>query len=302
MERKMNMPCICLIGFGEVGQILCAEFNAKGQSNLTVWDILLSDPQSIPSRGLKDNNLTASVDAKSAVAKADIIISAVTAAETINVAIDAVSRIKDGAWFLDLNSVSPGMKQSAARIINDAGGRYVEGALMAPIAPKRIATSMLLGGLCAEEFVAIATDIGFSGARHFSSCYGKASAAKMCRSVMVKGVESLLTESLLAARHYGVEDTVIKSLSNLFPGPEWRTLSHYMISRSLEHGKRRAEEMREAAQTVLEAGIEPHMSLACANRQDWSATQKFAASETSLEPMLDAIISTIELEEETLPC
>jgi len=110
---------------------------------------------------------------------------------------------------------------------------------------------------------------------------------------MIKGVEALLTESLLSARRYGVESTVLESLGNLFPGMDWPTLSAYMISRSLQHGRRRAEEMREVAVTVRDAGIDPHMSLAIASRQDWAATHASAAAIQPLESMLDAILTTI---------
>ena len=79
----------------------------------------------------------------------------------------------------------------------------------------------------------------------------------MCRSVIVKGLEALLAESLLTARRHGVEEAVLASLPDLFPVGDWRKLARYMISRSLQHGRRRAEEMREAARTVAEAGVEP---------------------------------------------
>ena len=72
---------------------------------------------------------------------------------------------------------------------------------------------------------------------------------------------------------------------------DWSTLARYMISRSLIHGRRRAEEMREVAQTVHEAGLQPHMSAACAQRQDWAASFRDAASIKDLEPMLDAVLS-----------
>ena len=99
------------------------------------------------------------------------------------------------------------------------------------------------------------SSLGFTGASVFAREVGKASAAKMCRSVMVKGMEALLTESLLTARRHGVEETVLASLKDLFPAADWRKLAQYMISRSLIHGKRRAEEMREVAQTVKNAGL-----------------------------------------------
>jgi 3-hydroxyisobutyrate dehydrogenase-like beta-hydroxyacid dehydrogenase len=117
------------------------------------------------------------------------------------------------------------MKRTVASIVDGAGARYVEGAVMSPIGPKRIASPILLGGAHAEDFLKLARPLGFAGASVFAREVGRASAAKMCRSVMVKGMEALLTESLLAARRHGVEATVLESLQNLFPAADWRKLA-----------------------------------------------------------------------------
>jgi 3-hydroxyisobutyrate dehydrogenase-like beta-hydroxyacid dehydrogenase len=217
------------------------------------------------------------------------VISAVTAAQTLAAAQSVVDGLSKGAVFLDLNSASPGMKRQAADAVAASGGRYVEAAVMSPVPPKRLATSMLLGGPHAQAVLPHLKELGFEGARFFSSETGRASAAKMCRSVIVKGMEALLSESLLTARAYDVEEVVLASLEDLFPGPDWRELSRYMISRTLEHGTRRAEEMREVARTVSEAGLEPHMSAAAAERQDWAPQFAGALDQTELDGMLDAI-------------
>jgi 3-hydroxyisobutyrate dehydrogenase-like beta-hydroxyacid dehydrogenase len=107
---------------------------------------------------------------------------------------------------------------------------------------------------------------------------------------MIKGLEALLTESLLAARHYGVEDVVLASLKDQFPAGDWPQIARYMITRSLQHGRRRAEEMREVARTVMEAGIDPFMSRACADRQDWAAAHFTASEHGQLAGMLDALL------------
>jgi 3-hydroxyisobutyrate dehydrogenase-like beta-hydroxyacid dehydrogenase len=164
---------------------------------------------------------------------------------------------------------------------------------MSPIAPKGIASPILLGGPHARAFLPVGRSLGFEGAEVFSEVIGRASAAKMCRSVMIKGMEALLTEALLAARRYGVENAVLTSLGNLLPVGDWPTRSRYMISRSLQHGRRRAAEMREVAVTVREAGIEPWMSAACAERQDWAAGHAAALNGDSLETLLDAILATV---------
>ena len=286
-------PPICLIGFGEVGQTLATDLRDRGHVNLVAWDTLFSDERSGPSRAAAAGLAKATGDVHAALATAELVICAVTAAQCVDAARSAAPHLSRGAYFVDLNSVAPQTKLRAAAIIAARGGRYVEAAVMAPIGPKRIATPILLGGPHAIEFQSLAHALGFTGMRAFSSDIGKASAAKMCRSVMVKGIEALLAESLLSARRYGVEDTVLESLDNLFPGLDWPTLGGYMISRSLQHGRRRAEEMREVAVTVRDAGIEPHMSLAIAARQDWAAAYSTSAGIQPLAPMLDSILTTI---------
>ena len=279
---------IALIGFGEVGQILADDLAKAGVKHVAAYDILFEDSDSIPSRAIRGCGVLKVGDALEAVRGCQLVVSAVTAASDLDAAKSVASALMDGAFYLDLNSASPGMKRQAAEIIQAAGGRYVEAAVMTPFPPRRIASPMLLGGPHAETFLARAEPLGFR-ATVFSHDVGKASAAKMCRSVIVKGMESLLMESLVTARRHGVEDTVLASLSDLLPVGDWKRLARYMISRSLEHGVRRAEEMREVARTVGEAGLSPLMSIATAERQEIAARSKSALKASDLGQLLDAV-------------
>jgi 3-hydroxyisobutyrate dehydrogenase-like beta-hydroxyacid dehydrogenase len=292
----MSIQRICLLGFGEVGQILAADFQAAGVTHISAFDLLFKDANSACSRAAAAAGVRAAASAAEAAADADLIVSAVTAAQDLAAAESVVSGIKPAAYFLDVNSVSPGVKAQVAQLIDSSGGRYVEAAIMSPISPKRIASPMLLGGRHASAFLSQAQTLGFAGAQVFSDEVGRASAAKMCRSVMIKGMEALLTESLLTARHHGVESVILDSMRNLFPGVDWPAMARYMISRSLLHGRRRAEEMREVARTVSEAGLQPHMSAACAQRQDWAADFREQASIEELETMLDQVLARVRLE------
>ena len=284
---QTHIDSICLLGFGEVGQTLAADLS---DNTLTSFDILFADNASGPSRALECLAVRKCDSARKAAENCDLIISAVTAAEDLNAAESVAGAVSSGSFFLDLNSVAPHTKERAAAIIDSAGGRYVEAAVMSPIAPKRIASPILLGGPYASEFKSLAASLGFSGATVYSEQIGVASAAKMCRSVIVKGMESLLTESMLAARHYHVEEDVLESLGDLFPSIDWPELAKYMMSRSIEHGTRRAEEMRQVVATVAEAGIVPLMSEACASRQDWAASFKNESQHESLAALLDAML------------
>jgi 3-hydroxyisobutyrate dehydrogenase-like beta-hydroxyacid dehydrogenase len=280
---------VCLLGFGEVGQALAVDLAARGVSGLAAWDILFPVPDSGPRRASETQGVRAGMSVEDAIPGADLVISAVTAAQDVAAARSVAPHLERNVYFLDVNSVSPGAKVEASQIIEAAGGRYVEAAIMSPIAPKRAASPMLLGGPHAAEFLPLVRQIGFAGASVFSDRIGAASAAKMCRSVVVKGMEALLGESLLAARRYGVEDAVLESLGSLLTTENWRAQARYMISRSLIHGRRRAEEMREVARTVVEAGFEPRMSSACAVWQDWAAAHRAAAAHEDLDDMLDSM-------------
>lgn len=285
-------PRIAVIGYGEVGQILAADLKAAGLGDVVIWDRLLPISSSAPSRAAALAKASIAASMAEAVTGRTLIVSAVTAANCVPAAREAAVAITREALYFDLNSVAPRTKCAAAAAIEGAGGRYVEAAVMSPIAPKRIGSPMLIGGPHAAEFEPLARSIGFSGIRVFDAAVGRASAAKMCRSVMIKGLEALLAESLLAARRHGVERTVLESLRDLFPNEEWERIAGYMISRSLEHGARRAEEMREAAQAVADAGLDPLMSLACAARQEWAASRRPARTPAVLTELLDAVLAS----------
>jgi len=283
---------VALIGLGEVGQVLAEDLHREPGVELSAWDRLFSVLGSEPQRAAAALTFVAAAGGMAeAVRGRAIVISAVTAGECHGAAAEAAQALTPGTYYFDLNSVSPRTKREAARTVEAAGGRYVEAAVMSPIAPQRIACPVWLGGPHAADFLPLAQSLGFAGAAVYSGTIGEASAAKMCRSVIVKGMEALLAESLLTARRHGVEDAVLRSLKDLFPVGDWRKLARYMIARSLQHGRRRAEEMQEAVRTVAEAGFEPWMSRGCVERQQWAAAHAGALSHEALTDMLDEVLA-----------
>lgn len=260
---------IGVIGYGEVGKIFARGLREAGAAWVGTWDRLLADPVAAPT--MRAHAIDAGVDPTSGVAallaRADLVICAVTASQTLAVATEAATHIRPGTWFVDLNSASPGTKRSCAAAIDGAGGRYVESAVMTAVPPHGVEVPMLLGGRHVHAALPLLAAFGFS-ASVASEELGVASAIKMCRSVFIKGFEAIVIESFTTARTYGVEAAVLASLAETFPEIDWAKQGAYFFSRVAQHGKRRAEEMREAAVTVREAGLEPHMASATAERQD----------------------------------
>ena len=262
---------IGLVGYGEVGRILAEDLRARGIEQVTACDVKLGTAAEAPLVAHAARHGVGLVARHAALAAAtDCIVSAVTASQAVPVAEACGPGIAAGTWFLDFNSASPGAKIRAAQAVNAAGGRYVEGAVMTSIPPYRIRVPLLLGGPDAAHLAPLLNALGFA-ARTGPEKLGVASATKMCRSVMIKGLEAMVIESFTAARAYGVEDAVIASLAETFPGIDWERQGSYFFQRVIQHGRRRAEEMREVSVTVREAGLDPWSASGTAERQAWVA-------------------------------
>ena len=271
----MKFEHIGMVGYGEVGKIFTAGLKDRVAS-ISAWDLIFEAPALRETQ--RAHAAQAGVAACASMAelcgRADLIISAVTASNTLAVAQAAAAHVRRGTVFLDLNSASPGTKQQAAVLIDAAGGHYVEAGVMTSVPPYGIKVPMLLGGARAAELAGVLAAWGMD-AKMVSEKLGVASAIKMCRSVMIKGLEALVIESYTTARAYGVEDHVLPTLAETFPSIDWEKQGAYFFSRVVQHGQRRAEEMREAANTVREAGggFEPFMASAIADKQQWVADQ-----------------------------
>jgi len=270
MALASNQWHVGLVGYGEVGRILAEDLRKDGV-RVSAYDVKLGDERAKP---LRDHAAAIGVMLTSShaelAAQADLIVSAVTASQAVPVAAACAPAVRKAAWFLDFNSASPGAKRLAAALIDGGGGRYVEGAVMTSIPPYRLKVPLLLGGGGAKELAPLLVELGFN-AKVASDQLGIASAVKMCRSIMIKGLEAMVIESFTTARAYGVEDAVLASLAETFPGIDWEKQGAYFFQRVIEHGRRRSEEVREVAETVREIGLTPWSAQGTAERQAWVA-------------------------------
>jgi 3-hydroxyisobutyrate dehydrogenase-like beta-hydroxyacid dehydrogenase len=254
----LALNTIGIIGLGEVGRTFAAGLLPFVKA-IYAWDT--NPAQLAASASL---HIKACASNIALFEKVDLVISAVTASNTLVVA--QAAKMRPGQFFLDLNSASPGTKRKCAKVIEAQGAHYVEAGVMTSVPPYGIQVPMLLGGSHAQALAEVLTSWTMD-AKAISTDIGRASAIKMSRSIMIKGLEALVIESFTNARKYGVETEVIATLEETFPNMDWHKQAAYFYSRVVQHGKRRAEEMREAANTVLETGIEPIMSGAIAQKQ-----------------------------------
>src|SRR5437764_6252225 len=262
-----NKPRLCFIGFGEAGQAIASGLREAGVEHIAAWDILFPEDNGAALKQAAEKiGARLAHSAADAVAYSDITISAVTAGSSLDAATSIAPHISGNPYFLDVNSVSPGRKKEAARVLGDAA-RYVDVAILAPIYPKRHQTPLLLAGPHAASVMPLLIDeLDMRGAIA-SDQIGAAAALKMIRGVMIKGIEALTAECFVAAHRAGIAEEVAASLHNNYPTLEWNKVISYNLERMASHGIRRAEEMEQVAATLAELGIAPLMTQATVARQ-----------------------------------
>ena len=246
---------VALIGFGEAGQT----FALPG---VRAYDLKTDKAQAYADRQVRGVG-----SVSDALTGATAVLSLVTADQALAVARDCASLLGPGTLWFDMNSVAPGTKRAAAQAIEARGGRYVDVAVMAPVHPAAFAVPLLVAGPHADTGAAWLRAYGFQSVAIAGRSLGDASAIKMIRSVMVKGIEALSAECLLAADRAGVTDAVLASLDASWKVQGWADRVDYNLDRMLAHGLRRAEEMNEAAKTLSDLGVDPAMTRGTIARQ-----------------------------------
>ena len=229
----------------------------------------------------------------------DIVFSTVTSSSALDAARQTVPFLEPRHIYADLNSVSPALKRDLAQVIGAAGARFVEVAVMAPVLPYEHRVPMLLGGPAAPLFQEAMAPFGMRLQVLAGAPVGAAAAVKMCRSIVVKGLEALMCECVLAASRFDADAHVFASLNESFPGIDWQKLADYMVGRVVLHGERRAREMEEVADTLRAIGVEPIMAEATARRQDWSAQRDLRShfgpgGPATYREVVDVLASTTE--------
>ncbi|SMH28780.1 NAD(P)-dependent oxidoreductase [Maritimibacter sp. HL-12] len=247
-------PSIAIIGYGEVGQIWAEALRAGG-APVATYDILFGQPVAA-ARVARAGDLGVRIAANAADAAdgAQIVISAVTADQARAVAEEAAGYLRPGQTFFCINSAAPETKIAAAAAITPSGAHFVEGAVMATVPGPGLGVPILGGGVHAPDLAAKLNPLGMN-ITPVAGGTGRASAMKLCRSIVIKGLEAIMIQSRESARHWDVEAEVFASLARSYPGMDWPELAEKMHGRVVLHGRRRSAEMREAAAMTDAIGL-----------------------------------------------
>jgi 3-hydroxyisobutyrate dehydrogenase-like beta-hydroxyacid dehydrogenase len=292
-QRKLN---IAVIGFGEAASAFVTGWAKEGSLSITGFDVKTDEAATESATQIWAAYESLGVNGKatleSALRDAEVVFSLVTADRAYDAAKEAAKFIGKEAYYLDCNSCSPGTKKKSSDIIERAGARYVDVAIMAPVYPKLHKTPLLTSGDHAENASAIFTRLQMD-ARRMDGGVGTSSSVKMVRSIMMKGLEALFAECVLAGRLSGVDKEVLASLEVTYPGIGFPEKSAYMFERMMQHGERRAAEMKEVAVTITELGLPADMADATVKWQQRIGELELSSDENDYEKRADILLKAL---------
>ena len=269
-DKQAGMTRLGLIGFGEAGRAIAASLLAEqAELSIAAYDRLFGDrlfgekaTEMAPLEGVDFVRDPAALAAVS-----DFIISVVTADEAVNAIASLAPFLQEHHIIADGNSVSPGTKRHNESLIKQSGALYIDMAIMAPIHPRGHKTPVLISGKQEESIAPFLQKLGFSFSWEGEGI-GEASIVKMLRSILIKGMESIITESVTASQELGLDTRILQSAGKTLGIADMVGLADYVMERTAVHGRRRAAEMREVAKTLEELGLFNEMSAAIARQQD----------------------------------
>lgn len=297
MTASSNRPdSLGFIGFGEAATAFLSGWAENRPATLAAFDVKTTrdDTREILLSRCAEHGVTSAATPADALSGADVAFCLVTADQALAAAEAAAPGLTAGTIWFDGNSCAPGTKRRAAEVIEAAGGRYVDLAIMAPVYPKKHHVPLLVAGPHAETGAAILSALDMKP-KISGDTVGHASSIKMLRSVMIKGFEALTAECFLAARRAGVEEQVIASLEASDPDVQWRTRGAYNLERMMVHGTRRSAEMVEVARTVAELGLGGGMSAAASDWQARIADLALDPGEDDLYARADTILADLNV-------
>lgn len=293
MPQDHHPPRLALVGFGEAAEAFATGWGHAQAAATAAFDVKGAETAGLPQARAARTGVRLVSRRAEALEGAWAVFCLVTADRAVAAAEECAGALPPGCFWLDGNSCSPGAKRRAADAVEAAGGRYVDVAIMAPVYPRLHRTPLLIAGPHAPEAAGLLAALDMR-AEVAGPAVGDASAIKMIRSVMVKGMEALTAECLLAARRAGVDGRILSSLQASNPGIDWPAQAAYNLERMMVHGRRRAAEMREVAATLDELGLPSALASATADWQQRIGDLELPGGTDALAERADAILGRLD--------
>lgn len=263
------MKKLVFIGFGEAAYHIAKGLVGEGVENIVAYDINANCPKRgtyIKDRA-KEIGIQLADDLENAVMNAEFIMSLTSSSVAYDIARSIIPNLVENQVYLDMNSASPKTKAMISNIDRVDNVKVCDIAIMGTVPEEGHKVNMIVSGDGAEEFYSVFTKYNMN-ISILDNVAGNASAIKMIRSIVMKGIPQLLFESFEAAEKFGVLDYLLDSLNTSLYGKTIDTLATNFIYRTLVNSKRRSHELSDVISTLDSIGIDSSMSKAIYKKLD----------------------------------
>lgn len=268
---------VVFIGFGEAAYNMAAGLRSEGLTDMGAFDVNANNPKFetlIKSRA-GETGVTLFDDARSACEQGEFIFSLTSAQVATSVAENIFPHLKAGQVYVDMNSAAPTVKEAINALPREKGVLFCDAGVMGTVPGARHTVPMFIAGEGAARFAEAFTPYGMK-LTPLDAPAGGASAIKMLKSVVMKGLPQLMFESFEGAHRYGVLDILVKSLAGSLEGKSVEKLADTFIARTLIHAARRSAEMKDVRSTLEAMDMDASMVEATIKKLDGMAAQDWA--------------------------
>ena len=272
-----------LVGYGEIGSTLGRGLRDAGLQQVVAYDKYAFDGPyaALIQRRAQDAGVSLVHSNQELADASDLIASVTPGSASLDSAADFVGCLNDRHTFIDFASATPKIKVGVAEQLAGSGALLGDGSIEGT--PKNgYAMPILVSGSAGERVRDLLNPFGMN-LSFVGEKLGTASGIKILRSVLIKGIEALTDEMLLAARHYGVDEIVLASACKTLARP-WMETVEALIPSGVIHAKRRAEELEMSAEAVSDAGVDPVMARAVVARLRWKDSLGLKEKLNGIEP------------------
>ncbi len=284
-----------LLGFGEAAARLARDFSQAGFKDILGYS--RSGARAQPGDLVHQRALESGVKlvkTVAALAKNSDVIIALTPGKSALPALKKIRKhLRPDHLYVDASSNSAHAMEQAAALVGDAA-RFVDASIMGPVDIMGIKAPFVASGPHAAEFRDRMTPHGMV-INVVGSKAGDASAMKLIRSVLMKGLAMLLLETMEAARRRDILDAVIEDVSVTFNDIPFQKIIKRYVGGTAVHCERRIHEMKECLELLQESGSSDRATRSTiAMLRDMvrmGMPQRFTVEPDSIHPVIDALIA-----------
>ncbi|MFF2028898.1 DUF1932 domain-containing protein [Arthrobacter sp. NPDC058192] len=238
-----------IIGLGEAGAAYAEALAAAGHQVTGFDPVAPSTP-----------GIVRAATAAEACQGAEIVLVLTGAAAARSVAQDCLPVLPAGSTYADLTSSSPAVMQELSQLPSQA--LFADVAILGPVAALGAKTPIMVSGpgsaAVAELLTPLGTDVEIADGGP-----GAAMSHKLLRSVLMKGLASIVVEAVTAGRAAGLEEWIREQIARQLAG-DGQAVIDRLITGTSKHAVRRSREMQDTANYLAELGVPAEMTEASA--------------------------------------